>query len=805
MTLRHRFAITLLGLAFLAPSVRAAITVSPSSVDLSGPTAVSTLLVSATLTDGQIADRTHSASYTSSNPKVARVTSRGVVSVVSDGAASITVRVGSETREVAVRVRGSATPRTYHFVNDIVPLLSRFGCNSSGCHGKAEGQNGFKLSVFGFDPAADRASLVSESRGRRVLPSAPEASLLLRKMSGQVAHGGGARIRAHTPEYETIRGWIAAGMPFGAADAPVVQSVRVEPSERLLEARATQQLRVMARYTDGRVVDVTAHARFQSNNEALATVDADGLVAAGEVPGEAAIMASFMNAMDTLRVLVPRREKIANYPKLPENNFIDKHVFAKLRKLHVLPSELCDDATFLRRVYLDVIGTLPTAQEAKRFLADKRPDRRAQLVEELLKRPEFADYWALKWADLLRVDRAVLGAKQARAYHAWIHKQFARNTPLDQFARAIITAEGPVEEVAPVSFFKASGKSGSMASTLAQVFLGVRIACAECHHHPFDRWSQDDYHGLSAFFSNVQVGKTPTGEMLSVEGVAMAQNPRSKEMLFAHPLGEKGPGKLPPGDQREALAAWMTKPSNPWFSRNLSNRVWAHFLGRGLVEPVDDVRATNPPSNPELLDALAKHLVEKKHDLRALIRTITASRTYQLSTTPNATNRRDTQNHSRALFKRLPAEVLLDMISQVTGVEERFRGAPAGTRAIQLWDSKVTHYFLKAFGRTERTSACECKRNPEPSVAQVLHLLNAPEIEGKLAHAGGYLAGLVKRQSDDAALVEEMYLTFFARLPAEKEKQTALQHLKANATKRREAVEDLAWGMLNAIEFVFNH
>jgi hypothetical protein len=701
--------------------------------------------------------------------------------------------------------RAAEEARSYHFVNDIVPLLSRYQCNSSGCHGKAEGQNGFRLSIFGFDPAADYASLVTESRGRRVLPSAPEASLLLRKMSGQAAHGGGARIRAGTVAYEAIRGWMAAGMPFGSSDAPHVQTIRVQPTERQLAPHGTQQLRVLAHWSDGRVVDVTTLARFQSNYDALATVDADGLITAGDVPGEAAIMASFMNAMDTCRVLLPRPERIADYPKIPEINFVDHHVFAKLRKLTVLPSDLADDATFLRRLYLDVIGTLPTAAEARRFLTDRRPDRRALLVGELLKRPEFADYWALKWADLLRVDRAVLGPKQARAYQLWIRAQLAANVPLDRFARAVITAEGPVNEVPAVNFFKATSKPGTIASTLAQVFLGVRIACAECHHHPYDRWSQADYHGLSAFFSNVRVGKTMTGEMLSVAGLATSRHPRSGEMLFAHPLGEKMPAKMESGDRREELAAWMTSPANSWFSRNLVNRVWAHFLGRGLVEPVDDMRATNPPSNPELLDALAKHLVASKFDLHALIRVITASRTYQLSATPNATNGRDAQNYSRALFKHLPAEVTLDMIAQVTGVPERFRGLPVGTRAIQLWDSKVPHYFLKAFGRTERTSACECERNTEPSVAQVLHLMNAPEIEGKLSHAGGYCAKLVKRQPDDVVLVEELYLTFFARLPGEKEKQAALTHLAANRDKRREAVEDLAWGMLNAIEFVFNH
>jgi hypothetical protein len=512
-------------------------------------------------------------------------------------------------------------------------------------------------------------------------------------------------------------------------------------------------------------------------------------------------MASFMNVLDVCRVLVPGKQRIANYPALAENNFIDRHVHARLRKLHVLPSGDCDDATFLRRAHLDVIGTLPTADEARRFLADRRPDRRSRLVEDLLQRPEFADYWALKWADLLRVDRAALGAKQARAYHGWVREQVAKNTPLDRFARALITAEGPLAESPPASFYKAVNKPGEMASTLAQVFLGVRIACAECHHHPFDRWGQTDYHGMTAYFAGVRMAS----DSVSVAGTPAVRHPRSGEMVMAHPLGEKPPAKLDASDRRDELARWLTSEKNPWFARNLANRVWAHFTGRGLVEPLDDVRDTNPPTNPELLDALAEHLIKNKYDLRSLIRAITASRTYQRATAPNATNEKDALNYSRALLRRVPAEVLLDMVSQATGAPERYRGMPPGTRAIQLWDSKVPHYFLKAFGRTERTSACECERAGEPSVAQVLHLLNAPEVEAKLTHAGGTVAKLVQREANDGRLVDELYLTFFARRPAESEKKVAIGHMRENGDRRREAVEDLAWGLLNTLEFGFNH
>ncbi|HEY7309892.1 MAG TPA: DUF1549 domain-containing protein [Gemmataceae bacterium] len=781
------------------------VTADPAAIRLHGPTGRYSLLITGKTSEGRLVDRTHAARFRSLDPRIARVTTDGVVHAVADGATTIEVQAEGRTLKVPVAVEGSTTPRRFNFENDIEPILSRFSCNSSGCHGKAEGQNGFKLSVFGFDPLADYAALTKESRGRRVFPAAPEQSLLLRKMTGQTAHGGGVRVAAGSADYETVRAWIAAGMTLGSADDPAVRSIRVEPGERILDPRGRQQLRVVARYTDDREVDVTAHAKFQSNNEGLASVQPNGLVRAGEAPGEAAVMASFMNAVDAFRLVVPRAERIEQYPETPENNFIDRLVFRKLRKLNIVPSELADDATYLRRVYLDVIGTLPTPDEARRFLADKRPDRRARLVEELLHRPEFADFWALQWADLLRVDRAALGPKRAYAYYKWIHDSIAADKPFDEFARAFVTAEGPLRDVAPANFYKVVNKPGQAASTLAQVFLGIRIACAECHHHPFDRWSQDDYYGMTAFFSGVAFKKAGSEEALAAAGMAQARNPRTGVDIRAHPLGETMPVKIEPGDRRSELAEWITSPRNPWFARNLANRVWAHFLGRGLVEPVDDVRATNPPSNPELLDALAEHVVKNKYDLQALIRVIAASRVYQLSSEPNATNERDEQNYSRARFKRIGAEVLLDMVSQTTGVPERFSGAPAGTRAIQLWDSKVRHYFLKVFGRPERISACECERNHEPSVAQVLHLLNAPEIHAKLSHEGGYVAKLVKRQPADGPLVEELYLTFFSRVPQEKERQVALAYLREHKDNRRAAVEDLAWSMVNSLEFIFNH
>jgi len=788
-----------------AESAALGVRADPAIIQLHGPGAAYSLLVQATSSEGQPIDCTRRARYRSLNPSIATVTAHGIVHTVADGTTQVIVEADGRTLTVPVHVTGASEPRRYNFENDIVPLLSKFGCNSSGCHGKAEGQNGFKLSVFGFDPPADFAALTMEARGRRIFPAAPEHSLVLLKASGAVPHGGGLRLKADSSEYETLRGWIAAGTPFGDASDPKVVSIRVEPSERLLPMRAQQQLRVIARYSDGREADVTWHARFQSNNEALASVTGTGLVTAGEAPGDVAIMAGFMNAVDVFRALIPRPGHMESYPQPTPNNVIDSLVFGKLRKLNLLPSEPVDDAAFLRRVYLDVIGTLPTADEAKQFLHDPSPDRRFRLVNDLMERPEFADYWALKWADLLRVDRQALGRKRAYNYYSWIRKSLAGNKPLDQFVRELVAADGPLDEVGPANFYKVVGRPGDEASTVAQVFMGVRLACAECHHHPFDCWSQTDYYGMQAFFTPVGLRGQAQGEALMASGAAQAKNPRTGETVTAHPLGMIAPRAAPNGDCRAALAQWLTAPDNPWFARNLANRTWAHFLGRGLVEPVDDVRATNPATNPELLDALASHLVEHHYDFRSLVRLITSSLVYQLSSRPNATNERDEQNYSRALFKRLDAEVLLDMVCQTTGVGEKFPGVPAGYRAVQLWDSHVPHYFLKLFGRPERISVCECERNHEPSVSQVLHLLNAPDIHAKLAHEAGFVARTVRLRKENATIVDEFYLTFYSRYPTEKEKRVALDYFARNPSERRQAAEDLAWSVMNSLEFVFNH
>jgi hypothetical protein len=694
--------------------------------------------------------------------------------------------------------------RPLHFENDIVPILNKFGCNTSGCHGKAEGQNGFKLSVFGSDPEADYRALTMEGRGRRVFPAAPEQSLLLRKMSGAAPHGGGVRIEAERSEYGVLRDWIRAGMPFGSPTDPRVVSIRITPREQTLARGQTVPLRVTASWSDGRETDVTATANFQSNQESVARVDAVGTVTAAELPGSAAIMASYLGHVDLFQAFVPRPEPLAAGGELPQFNFIDRLVDERLRRLRIASSPLASDAEFLRRVYLDFLGTLPTADEARRFLSDPRGDRRQQLIDQLLERPEVADYWALKWADLLRVDREALGHKGSYEMYRWIRQSLAERKPLDQFTREILLAEGPLAEAPQGQLFRAVTQPGEAAATVSQVFLGVRIACAQCHHHPYDRWSQEDYLGMTGFFAQLQRKPSPWGETLIAEGNPATHHPRTNQVVPPHALGVAAAAEPLAGDRRVVLAKWLTAADNPWFARNLSNRIWAQLMGRGLVEPVDDFRETNPPSNPELLDALAQHLVSNRFDFRALLRVIAQSRVYQQSTKTNSTNADDEQNYSRALLKRLDAEVLLDAVSQTTGVPEKFEGVAAGARAIQLWDSRVDHYFLSLFGRPVRKTACECERNVAPSVAQVLHLLNSDRVHGKLSHDAGRVARLVRQYTDDEPLVEELYLTFFSRLPRSDERQAARDYLQG-AADRRQAAEDLAWSLLNSLEFIFNH
>ena len=711
-----------------------------------------------------------------------------------------TVLAGS-SREV------DAVERPPGFTTDVLPLLDRFGCSNASCHGKAEGRGGFKLSVFSSAPRSDWAQVVQRARGRRIFPASPEHSLVLRKATARVPHGGGKRFDRDSDAYRTVHRWIAAGAPFAPTGEPEVTGIEIEPKASVVAVGGEQQLRVKARFSDGSSRNVTGVALYRSNGESLASVSPNGLVRVKDRLGNVAITARFLSHFAVFQAIVPRPRSNADEATAPrepwkETNFIDRLVHGRLRDLGIEPSVTCDDSGFLRRVFIDILGTLPTPEEVRRFLADRRPDRRARIVDELLERPEYEHYWALKWADVLRVDRTALGHKPAYAFTRWLRESLAANMPYDRFVRKILTARGVLSDVPQGYYYKVVGDAGNVASELSQTFLGLRIACAKCHHHPVDVWGQQSYYGMQAFFTQVKFESTSRGEAIVTGGNPQTRHPRSGEVVYPHALGTVMPDRAPSGDRRARLADWLVSGENPWFAKNIVNRIWAHFTGRGLVEPVDDLSSTNPPTNPELLDALASHLVAGGFDIKKLIRTITASSIYQLSSSPNETNRSDEQSYSHAYLKPLEAEVLLDAVCQAAGVPEKFEGVPAGTRAIELWDSSLPHYFLRVFGRPLRKSACVCERNPDTSVAQALHLMNSPRIHAKLTHDGGNVARAVARAQNDVALVDELYLTFFSRLPNDAERQFCCDYLR-EAADRRSAAEDLAWSMLCSIEFVF--
>lgn len=784
-------------LAFGAARATEVLKATPAVVTLDGPESTHQLLVNRGATD-----LTHAVRYEVADPKIASVNARGLLEPRAEGTTEVRVHHDGQTATVRVEVKGINRPAPVSFEQQIMPLLTKAGCNSGGCHGKAEGQNGFKLSVFGFDPEADHKAIVAEARGRRLFPAAPESSLLVGKGTGRIPHGGGKKLYEGSLAYKRLVRWIAEGANLRTEQAPPLASIAVEPGDKVLSLGGSQQLRVTATDRRGQTRDVTAETEFESNAVTIAGVDRGGFVQAGQIPGEAAILVRYLGQVTVCRITVPRTGSTFTRP--PEANFIDGHVWDKLARLGIPPSELADDSTFLRRVYLDVIGTLPTAKEAREFLADADPKKRAKLIDKLLERPEYADLWALKWADLLRVDRDALGANGSVAFHRWLRQQFADNRPFDQFTRDIVTAEGKVTSSGPAGLYKVLDKPEVMSRSLSQVFLGVRIECAQCHHHPSDRWGQDDYYALAGFFTGIS--RKPSGgseAILSSTGSDL-KHPRTGQPVPTRVLGGKEVTFAERTDRRVVLADWMTSAANPYFARMTVNRLWAHHFGRGLIEPIDDLRLTNPAGNEPLLAALAKHLVDSKFDLKAVTRTILNSRVYQLGGA-TAANADDEQNFSHARPRTLPAEVLLDAVCQVTGVPEKFNGTPEGLRAIQLWDNRMPSYFLTLFGRPARVSVCECERSTEPSIAQALHLMNAEEIEAKIRSRKGVARKLADSDLTAPAILDELYLSAHARFPTKHERDTLLKLFDGKeAITRREAVQDALWTLLNTKEFLYN-
>lgn len=790
----------------LAADVRAAITCSVAKVTLPDSFAGQQLLVSENGTDV-----TRDATYASSNAAVAAVDAKGYIWPTGDGSATIKITRGASTLEIPVTVKGFGTQgRGVDFRTEVMPLLSKHGCNAGGCHGKASGQNGFKLSLFGFDTQFDYEAIAKEARGRRLFAGNPDASLFLLKGAGKVPHGGGKRLPVESADYQVVRRWIAAGAPASAPDVPKVTKLRVLPTDAVLKPDQLQQLAVVAEYSDGSTRDVTRQAEFFSNLDVVAAVESDALVRAGKESGEAAIMARHMGFVAVFTAIRPHGPTLTEIPEFKPINKVDEFALAKWKKLGLKPSPTCDDGTFVRRVTIDLCGRLPTAAEVKAFTDDKTADKRAKLIDKLLDSGDYPAYFAMKWGSVLR-NSPLAGADQASvAFHNWIKDQLARNVPYDQFTRGVVAAAGEWQDAPAINWLwqNRDDQLHQVTADVAQVFLGTRLQCAKCHHHPYERWGQADYYGLAGFFTRLgrkNFGQPPpyyasatptTGERDPTTG----KTPEPK--FLDGPLGKFTQDE----DPRHALVDWMTKADNPFFAKALVNRYWGHFLGRGLVSEADDLRETNPPSNPELLEWLAKDFVARKYDAKHVIRTILNSRVYQLSSEPTEFNKNDRQNFARYYARRMPAEVFLDAVNSACGVKGGFSGSGVSTnaRAVDLPHEGFGSYFLDTFDRPKRVTVCECERSTAATLGQVLLLANSDEIENKIADGSGRVAKLLKDKTSTDDIISQLYLTALGRTPTATERKRLTDYIDS-AKDRQKAAEDVLWAILNTREFMFNH
>lgn len=710
------------------------------------------------------------------------------------------------------------------FRNEVMPVLAKAGCNAGACHGNKYGKGGLKLSLRGQDPDVDYETLVFGIGGRRVAPSEPDASLILLKPTAQVPHEGGVRFTTNAPEYQTLRRWIAEGMPEDGDSAPKVKRLEVTPLQQVVvEPAMSSKIQVTAHFEDGAKRDVTSIAVYEPNNHVV-KVSPDGIAErVSDRPGESTVIVRYLDQQVPVRLAFIRDQPEFKWSNPRANNFVDKHVFAKLRSLRMNPSELAEDSVFIRRAYLDLLGFLPTSQEARAFIADTRKDKRAKLIDALLERPEFPEFWAQKWSDLLRNEEKTIDRKGVQALHRWIAQSIATNKPVDQFVREIVSARGSTYQNPPANFYRALRNPVDRAEATAQVFLGVRLNCAQCHNHPFDRWSQDDYYDWTSVFSRVgykvlennKRDRLDTHEFIGEQIVfvnrdapAAVTNARNGKLAAARFLGAAE--KLPrDSDALAELSQWIT--GNSLFAKSQVNRVWFHLIGRGLVDPIDDFRDTNPASHPELLDQLASEFVKSGHDLRWLIRTIMNSRTYQLSSEPNATNADDEVNYSHVWPRRLTAEQLLDSQHQVLDVPTQFNGYPVGMRAGQLPGVEAVRLrekrksssdtFLTLFGKPMRLLNCECERSSETTMNQAFNLISGPEINKLLTDSDNRLAKLLASNKPVPEIIEELYWSALTRAPSTAESAKAVAYVE-RAEDKRQGLEDVAWSLLNAKEFV---
>jgi hypothetical protein len=747
--------------------------VFPQEISLRGQEARQTIAVQLVNDQGITQDVTKGVQFRIADPKVASMAGP-MLKPKADGETKLLVELGQQKAEVPVIVKDATVSRDVSFRLDVMPIFMKSGCNTGSCHGAARGKDGFHLSLFGYDPAGDYYKLTRQLVGRRIDLAVPEKSLVLEKATGEVNHTGGQVFTADSDEYRTMLRWIEAGSPDDKGDTPEPLGIELLPSKTVFAGKdQTQKTVVMARYSDGSVRDVTNLALFMTNNDAVVSIDKEG-IAKGNNRGGAFVFARFNKFTVGSEVLVlPTDDKFV-WPNTPESNFVDTLVFDKLKKLHMAPSEICDDETFLRRVSLDLIGLPPTRAEYDRFIADTDNDKRAKLIDQLLDREEFVDLWAMKWGEMLRI-RAVNNqpqygrdAKAMWAYAGWVHDQMAANRPLNEFVAELVVGNGSNIKQPPANLYTANERltPQKTAEDFAQVFLGTRIQCAQCHNHPFDRWTLDDYYGFASFFAGVNMKR-------GVEGREVVVYNNNANNSVEHPVnGRKMRPKFLGGDTPEvegqdprvSLAKWLTSPDNAPFGQTMANIIWSHFFGRGIVEPVDDVRISNPPSNKELLEALGQKLAGYGFDKKKLIRDICNSRTYQLSAATNPTNELDQAYFSHGYVRRLQAEVLLDTITRITGTEDRFQSSPQGTRAVQIYAGNVTNFFLTTFGRAPRESACSCEVNKEANLSQALHLVNGDTITLKVA-GSRLIPSLLAAKQPPAKIVEELYILALSRKP----------------------------------------
>lgn len=796
-------------------------------IELSDPDARQQVLVTLEEKAGIIRDVTREVNYHVAPQGIVRVSKTGYVTPLTNGEATITAQMPSAAPAVfSVRVTSFEKQRPVNFYNDVIPQLTRGGCNSGACHGTPTGKNNFHLSLLGFEPRNDFEFITKESLGRRVNPAAPEMSLLLRKATGSIPHGGGSRFKPDGPEFNLISRWIQEGMIYDPEHDPIVKRIEIYPKDRVLQQQSTQQLIVTAFFSDGSTQDITRVAEYKPNQPKMSEVDAHGLVQVKDFTGTTSVMVRFQEHVAVFMATIPLGKPTPNLPQ--PTNFIDEHIFAKLKILGLPASEECDDATFLRRATLDITGRLPTLEQTQVYLSDKAPDKRARKIDDLLDSPGYADLFAAKWAGILR-NKAGGNleqiARETFGFHAWIRTSLATNKPYNQFVTELVTARGKPGTNPAVSWYRAVQDPKDQMSDIAQVFLGVRIQCAQCHHHPYEKWSQDDFYGFQAFFTTIgrkEVYKLPEDDIVYHKRIpAVAKNPNTDQELKPTPL-DGDPLEIPvQRDPRIDLANWITSPNNPFFAKILVNRYWKHFFGRGLVEPEDDIRVTNPATHPALLDQLAESFVKSNYDLKQLCRTICNSRTYQFSSFPNQSNQDDDQNYARYYPRRLSAEIMLDAMNDAAGAKNHFNHQPVGARAVALPDdsANVESFFLRVFGRPQMDTACECERTANADLAQSLHLINSDTMEKLLSAPDGRAVQLARDKSKDARThIVELYLHTMSRQPTQTELDTALAHLDkkrklAEADPKKpsieqadkEAYEDIIWVVINTKEFLFNH